>query len=124
MSRDIVSQLNRRFDDAREVGDQRHSENITRMDSIVVQVRITNGRVTRLESLYDGLKDEFDAVRKRWHEFRDSVQKAMARFVEPVTTGESRPLTQREFGLLLGLMVGTATIAVVVTLFIVNHAKP
>lgn len=62
----IITQINTRFDDAREIGNGRHSENVARLERIETQVRTTNGRVTTLEAnvieLFRRVKDRVTGI--------------------------------------------------------------
>lgn len=101
MSRDVLRQVFLRMDDESKNGDQKHIENQTLMREMVAEQRKTNGRVTRLEvglenviayvgKLEQRWTDEFNGIRKRWHDFRDSIQTAIGK----TGKGELSPLTR------------------------------
>lgn len=92
--------LRERFDDERETNADRHSENVTRLERIEHEVKRTNGRVTTLEEKQRTLGDEFQAVRKRWHDFRESIQDKLRSTRE--RSGENRHLTMRDVYLFSG----------------------
>lgn len=92
-----------RYSEQRNLSDGRHKENVERMDTIVGEVRETNGKVLVLEERQRSIMEEFAAVRKRWHEFRESIQ-LLTRGPQglpgpqgvPGLTGENRQLTMRD----------------------------
>jgi predicted nuclease with TOPRIM domain len=103
MSRDILTHIDRRLNERDRVGEQRHGENADRLDVILEQCRETNGRVSKLEALYQRLDQEFQGIRKRWHEFRESIQKIVS--TRAAVSSDERSLTRRELGWIFTLIV-------------------
>lgn len=91
--------LRQRFEDERDAQADRHAENVGRMENIFTEVRRTNGRVTTLEAQQRTLAEEFQSVRKRWHDFRDSIQSKLS---SDTATGENRTLKMRDVYVFLG----------------------
>jgi hypothetical protein len=52
-----------------------------------------------LEVGFKTLAEEFQSIRKRWHDFRDSVQ---SRLSSNTATGENRTLTMRDVYMFCG----------------------
>jgi predicted nuclease with TOPRIM domain len=124
LGRDIVAQMNRRFDEQRELGDQRHSENIDRMD----QLASIDTRLTILEQAMLAIKDEFAGIRKRWHDFRDSLQRDidqhLSKLLRP-STYDDKPVTRKELAVVTTIFLTAMTIAVTVTIYLTSHGlKP
>jgi hypothetical protein len=104
MGKAIQEQIDRRFIEQRDRGDERHADNLDRFDAILAEQRRTNGRVTTLEALFKELKDEFTGIRRRWHDFRDSIVKSI-KADGGIGTGENRKLVVRDFLLVSGTIV-------------------
>lgn len=98
MGRDIKEHIERRFSETREIQAERHDENVDRMDAMLAEARKTNGRVTTLETMHRALHEEFQAIRKRWHDFRDSIQSKLS----TEGAGENRHLTMRDVYVFVG----------------------
>ena len=103
VSRNVLEQINQRFDDLMDRGDHRHAENQDRMRDIVNEAKIANGRLTRLEEKHSALFNEFQAIRKRWHDFRESIQLKLQGPQGPQgiqgiqgVSGENRHVTMRD----------------------------
>jgi hypothetical protein len=106
MGRDILEHMDRRFKEKKETDSDKHDEYLGRFDTLITKSDRLTDRVTTLEALTRALQDEFQAIRKRWHDFRDSVQTKLAD--GGFGTGENRKLTTRDFtiafsGVSLGL---------------------
>ena len=106
----LQNQVDRRFTEQRERRDERdklaedrHRENVSRMDTILSEVRETNGRVIVLEDRHKSLAEEFQAIRKRWHDFRDSIQNKLSEHrASDAITGENRQITMRDVYMFCG----------------------
>ena len=105
----IQTQVDRRFTEQRErreerdkLAEERHRENVMRMETIINEVRQTNGRVIVLEDRHKSLAEEFQAIRKRWHDFRDSIQDKLSKANDGIGTGENRRLVVRDVTLVSG----------------------
>ena len=120
LGRDIVAQMNRRFDEQKDWSDQRHSENLERLDFLGAQTAKTNGRVSVLESAMKALQEEFQAIRTRWHNFRDSLSDTVAKALRP-ETWDNRPLSWRELAAIATMLVAACTIAVTITMWLMNR---
>jgi predicted nuclease with TOPRIM domain len=84
--------LDTRFNDSHTVRDRMHAENLTELRAIKEEAKKTNGRVTVLEERHRSLHDEFQGIRKRWHDFRESIQDRLSSRV----SGENRTVTMRD----------------------------
>jgi predicted nuclease with TOPRIM domain len=117
MGRSIEGHLEQWKREMRERGDERHRDNLGRMDGqteqlaeMLIEARKTNGRITTLEVETRTLKDEFKAIRQRWHDFRDSIVKSVS---DTGGLGENRKITMRDvtlFGAGIGLFYAFAKI--------------
>ena len=129
--REILEHIDRRLDERNRHQDSRHQENIDRMETVIELQRITNGRISKLEALYGQLDREFQSIRKRWHDFRDSVQKflhshkqtASTSTTTTTTTSDERPLTRKELGWVLALIVTCLTIGATFAGWIISSGK-
>ncbi len=106
---DIIGQVDRRFGEARERGDEKHGENREVQAAILAEAERTNRRITRLEVETGTLKDEFKAVRERWHAFRESIttklpgpQGIQGIHGVPGESGENRHVTMRDVYMFCG----------------------
>ncbi len=115
VSQDVLSQINQRFDDLMDRGDQRHGENVRRMEYIADQTRQTNGRVTALEVIVRNIKEDFNGIRKRWHDFRDSFQQSTN-----TLSSDEKLLTRKELGWIIALIVGSIAIGATVTIWVLS----
>jgi len=120
MSRDIIAQVDKRFDEQRDLSNDRHAENIDRIDSIGDKVAAIDTRVTILEQLGKTFGREFENSARRLRELRDDatalvtalrndMNAAISAVKGRVTghgNGEARAITQRELGILVALAVG------------------
>ncbi len=105
----IQQQIERWTNETRERSNERHAENIANIKDIVQEMRITNGRVVALETNHKNLQEEFQGIRKRWHDFRDSIQLKVQNNQGPAgpqgaqgiqgLQGENRNLTMRDFNI-------------------------
>ncbi len=109
MGKAIVEEMNRRFSESRERGDEKHDENKENLSAILSEAKRTNGRITRLEVETVTLKEEFQGIRKRWHDFRDSVQSRIQGPQGPQgiqgvqgESGENRHVTMRDVYMFVG----------------------
>ncbi len=108
----IIEQMDRRFRESRERGDEKHDENKEFQVAILAEAKKTNGRITTLEVETRTLKDEFQGIRKRWHDFRDSVQARLHGAQGPQgpqgiqgvqgASGENRHVTMRDVYMFCG----------------------
>ena len=73
MGHAIQVQIDRRFVEQRERGDERHADNLERFDALLSKADRADERLTKLEVITKNLQEEFQAIRKRWHDFRDSI---------------------------------------------------
>lgn len=129
-SQELIQQgfaaINQRLTDYHAEHLRMHAENVKRMDFIAEQTQRTNGRVTTLEAVTRSLQDEFQAVRRRWHDFRetltDHVSKQLATYARGTAPNwDDRPLTRRELTTVIMLIVASAGIAVSITVFIMSR---
>lgn len=102
----LKEHIDARFDDSREERALMHGENLQQFRDVIAEQRKTNGRVTTLETVTRTLADEFQGIRRRWHDFRDSIQAKVteAQAHKPATaeTGENRHLTMRDVYVFVG----------------------
>jgi len=100
---DLIERVDERFEAMRSRGDERHADNVKRLDRhteqlgrIETQCNKTNGRVDALEDLND--KRERNAPK-----------------------GEDRPLTRRELAWVLVLLVGASSSTAGVVVWLLTH---
>jgi predicted nuclease with TOPRIM domain len=97
--------LHRRFDDEREARKQQHAENQDMLREIRAEAKLTNGRITRLESIAQTLKDEFQGIRERWHKFRESIQDSVSKLSNGPEKGELAPVTRLDAKSAVGIFI-------------------
>jgi hypothetical protein len=100
MGRDILDHMDRRFKEKKETDSDKHLENLGRFDMLISKSDKLTDRVTTLEAITKTIQDEFQAIRKRWHDFRDSVQSKLSD--SGLGTGENRRLVVRDVTLVAG----------------------
>jgi predicted nuclease with TOPRIM domain len=97
--------LHRRFDDERTARHAQHAENQDMLREIRSEAKLTNGRITRLESMVQTLKDEFQGIRERWHKFRESIQDAVSKLSNGPEKGELATVTRLDAKSAVGIFV-------------------
>jgi predicted nuclease with TOPRIM domain len=89
--------LDTRFNDSHMTRDRMHAENLTELRAIKDEAKKTNGRVSVLEERHRSLYDEFQGIRKRWHDFRESIQDRLVNAAAgSAAAGENRTVTMRD----------------------------
>jgi hypothetical protein len=122
MGDDVITRVSELMSQERYYREQQHQENKQAnqenkvlMQSVLSEQKQTNGRVTRLEEAVRILREEFQAIRLRWHSFRDSAQLTIAKveaaiadiartagLVEP-GKGELAPVTRLDVKTAVGI---------------------
>ena len=109
MGQDIKEQIATWKKEQRERSDEKHREGIERIDALTEEVRETIGKVILLEERHRSLFEEFQAIRKRWHDFRDSIQSKLTGPPGPQgiqgiqgLSGENRLISMRDVYLFTG----------------------
>lgn len=129
--------INTRIDDQtgtlRDDMHRMHRETALRIQNMDERI---NGKFTRvherlstLEEITRTLKEEFQGIRDRWHKFRESIQTAVSKLVQGngqgvAITSEERPITRKELGWVIALIIGSITIGAGVTIWILKVAAP
>lgn len=125
-NRELIEQgfraVNVRLDDMHDQMIHMHTENRDRLDKINGRVGRAHELIAVLQEAVSTLKAEFQSIRERWHKFRDSVQSIVD---QPINKpdGDERPITRKELGWVIGLIVGSMAIASTVTIWILSR-KP
>lgn len=108
-----------RFDSSQDERDRMHRENLAQMVRIEEQCRETNGRVSKLEEAMRNVREEFQRIRDKWHDFRATIQRQVDGFKRIANiSSDERPITRKELGMVIGLAIGVGTMAVSITLWI------
>lgn len=132
--RDVIGEVNRRFDEARAVGNQRHDENVDRLERIEASHNLIGERVVRLEGSHSALSADFQGIRQRWHDFRDSIQQAILEIQSGLKVRiptdhpsqhakGSSPMDWKLMTAIVAVMVGTIVGLVQAAVWVIEHFK-
>lgn len=100
--------INRRLDDQSDTQRDRHEENVERLERIEGDVKITNGRVTKLEAYYETLRHRVESIAQGVHDKVNRLWKRLGELApEAGIDVASRPVTFSSLGAVSGAIVAT-----------------